>query len=188
MHPNISITKPGYHKGVYDADLALADLKNFLPDEAVLIPLKPATKRPMYPKWQCTTRQSMNLVLDSNILDKNAGIGLICGSTSRGLCFIDIDNEMLAGDFCKQLPQLQYGSKIFGNRGYKILVRVPEDVRGFALKSESGARFGELLGNRQQGVVAGIHPETKEGYRWLWNGFIPEISLDMLRRVSNSKV
>ena len=49
----------------------------------------------------------------------------------------------------------------------KWLVRLPAGCRGMALLGPDGGRLGELLATGQQGVVAGLHPDTGVPYSWL---------------------
>jgi hypothetical protein len=166
---------PGCGSGAYNSADALSDLESILPRPFLLLPLYEGKKNPSLKDWADLT----SIVQQDHAHRMNfrgqAGIGLVCGAPSGGLCLIDIDRDELVPVYEERHPQLETASRVIGARGCKWLVRTAAESSGFALKDDSGRRVGEFLGRRQQGVVAGLHPDTGMPYRWEIRKDIPVI-------------
>ncbi len=168
--------------GSYDAAAALGNVRAILSGQALLIPLHEGRKNPSIKGWADLTGPRDLVDREAELFRGSAGIGLVCGPPSSGMCFLDADSDGAIPMFENAFPGLKDAHRITGGRGCKWIVRVMGQVRGFALRCPGGTRCGEFLGFRQQGVVAGIHPVTGSPYSWRVGSGIPEIDIALLRR------
>lgn len=173
---------PGCSDGDYDTLDALKWLEAELPHPVSLLPLRKAEKRPAIKGWPDIREGNRKELAFRALFSGQSGIGLLCGEASSGLCFIDIDRN----DFISRLellfPVLAKAPRIYGARGCKWLVQCVGRQPGFALFDATGNRIGEFLGERQQGVLAGIHPVTAKPYRWDRLPPIPTLDILPLRQ------
>ena len=169
---------PGCSGGDYDGLDALKWLESVLPHPVSLIPLRKAEKRPAVKAWTDIRVVDRKDLAFRALFTEQTGIGLLCGEPSSGLCMIDIDKDEFVDHMEVVLPVLVTAPKIHGARGCKWLVKCIGSQSGFALFDASRNRIGEFLGERQQGVVAGIHPVTAKPYRW--DRLPPVPTLDIL--------
>jgi hypothetical protein len=160
----------------YDACQALAELEKFLPPFATLVPLAPRGKKPSVDDWTSLLAQDRTKHEFRLLFAGDSGIGLLCGDASGGICMVDVDRDCLVDAAEDVAPELHGAPRVHGARGAKWLVRATETTRGFALRDGAGCRIGEFLGERQQGVVAGLHPDGENIYRWHRKGEIPVVN------------
>lgn len=160
----------------YSAQEALAELELFLPACAALLPLVPRLKKPARKDWTQASSGDRSIPGFRLGISGEEGIGLLCGEASGGICMVDIDRDCLVGPAEQAAVVLGTAPRVHGARGAKWLVRATGTTRGFALRDNSGRRIGEFLGERQQGVLAGIHPDGKNVYRWHRQGEIPVVN------------
>lgn len=160
----------------YDACQALTELEQFLPPFATLVPLVPRGKKPAVEGWTSLRARNRTEQEFRLLFAGDSGIGLLCGDASGGICMVDVDRDGLVDAAEEAAPELRTAPRVHGARGAKWLVQATETTRGFALRDGAGRRIGEFLGERQQGVVAGLHPDGENIYRWHRKGQIPVVS------------
>lgn len=136
-----------------------------------VIPIKPGNKFPVLPGWQKhrTTKEDIAYWLSNGHAD--AGVGITCGEK---LAFVDFD--IPEPDDAKHMEtftsiQFGFGPIRIGNfpkRG--LLFRVNRPMRKMSSTvywDDLGRKYQvEILGNGQQFVSHGIHPETGKAYVW----------------------
>ncbi len=176
MHPEPTERVPGLRDGGYSAWAAVQDLLQWLPAPCSLIPLHPRSKKPALNHWTTNPRMDPDSTEGRHWFSGEAGIGLRCGTVSDGICAVDIDSDAWIARVELLVPALGAAPKIIGARGCKWLVQCHgPNLRGRGLKCGPGVRLGEFLGDRQQAVLAGIHPDTGRPYSWARLGPIPLI-------------
>jgi hypothetical protein len=158
---------------LHDAAAAFAYWDSVLPPGAAIIPLRAREKRPLQAGWTETLPAQRRDPAFREVFRGEVGVGLLGGKASGGLCFVDFDQEEWAGKAESLWPALGAAPRFVGHRGARWLVRVQGDTAGFAIKGPDGARMGEFLGDRQQAVLAGIHPRSGLPYRCVWRSPIP---------------
>ena len=161
----------------YNASKALIELEQFLPTFAALLPLVPHAKRPSSKDWTGALPDDRSNPDFRLCFVGEVGIGLLCGKASGGICMVDIDCDALVEPAEDVVRALHDAPRIHGARGAKWLVRTAETTSGFALRDSAGKRIGEFLGERQQGVVAGLHPDGINVYQWHRRGEIPIVNV-----------
>lgn len=162
-------------KAVYDCQAALAELEGKLPEGTALIPIFPLSKKPSVAAWPEIRSADLQKPDYRAFFEGMTGIGMVCGQASGGLCLVDLDCDALLEAVEWASPELAGTVRIRGARGAKWLVRVEAPVRGFMLRDASCRRIGEFLGERQQGLLAGVHPVNCSPYQRLWRGKIPVV-------------
>lgn len=165
---------------VYNAEHALAEVEAFLPRDAAIVPLKPREKRPLVEGWTNITAFKRNSQKFRGLFCGEVGIGLLCGLPSGGLYMVDVDSDAVVALAESACSALAGAPRIRGARGCKWLVRAEMEMRGSALRDLYGVRIGEFLGSGQQGVIAGIHPDTGLPYRWDRRVQIPLVDAQIL--------
>ena len=159
----------------YEAADALLEAEAVLPRDAALVPLAPRHKKPLVEAWTAITSSQRRDPGFRALFRGEVGVGLLCGVPSGGICMVDLDRDDLVVAAEEAFAVLCQAPRIHGARGAKWLVRVGEPTAGFALRDRRGRKIGEFLGERQQGVVAGIHPVSRQSYRWHRQGKIPVV-------------
>ena len=158
-------------------------LYELLGSEAVLIPVKTGSKRPIDKRWEQTTfEDTQNDDYQVRLAKGNVGVAL--GSLSGGLCAIDIDDDRDMEPFFELNPLLRNTLVTRGARGCQIWVRFRSDKkyvelnlppypkRTHPLKFNRGYRdrvndmghvvagqFGEWRSGGGQSVIHGRHPD-----------------------------
>jgi len=136
-----------------------------------VIPIKPGNKFPVIPQWQKhrTTKEDIGYWLSNGHAE--AGVGITCGEK---LAFVDFD--IPEPDDAKHMEtftsiQIGFAPIRIGNfpkRG--LLFRVNRPMRKISSTiywDDLGRKYQtEILGNGQQFVAYGIHPETGKAYVW----------------------
>ena len=139
-------------------------------------------KKPLTDNWQ-NCPFSKNSVIQEIKKLRWTGIGALCGVPSGGLLFLDHD-----GESCDQLVEQLSGQPLAealprtvsftsGKPGrYQVVYRVSGELWASisTVKKKSGVRGPdgeieqlEFRWNGCQSVVCGIHPGTKQPYRWV---------------------
>jgi hypothetical protein len=162
-------------EAVYDCRSTLAEIEGNLPMGAALIPIVPRLKKPSVADWPGIRASDLQKPEFRALFVGETGIGMVCGQASKGLCFVDVDRDNLVEAVESASPELAGTVRIRGARGAKWLVRVEAPVRGFLLRDADGKRVGEFLGERQQGLLAGIHPVSGNPYQRLWRRQVPVV-------------
>ena len=154
-----------------------------------LLPLRPGTKSPYLPNWQ-------NHIATESDLDawgaQPNGVGLRCGD---GLVVLDIDAydattaEAIEQDARKLLGDTPRRVGRWPKRAllYRITEDVPSESMAFGEAREDGKRNAvEIVGQKRQVVIHGVHPDTGKPYEWEGGiprrEAVPEITPQMLAR------
>jgi hypothetical protein len=162
-------------EAVYDCRSTLAEIEENLPIGAALIPIVARLKKPSVADWPAIRASDLQKSEFRALFVGETGIGMVCGQASKGLCFVDVDRDNLVEEVESASPELAKTVRIRGARGAKWLVRVEAPARGFLLRDAGGNRVGEFLGERQQGLLAGIHPVSGNPYQRLWRAQVPVV-------------
>jgi hypothetical protein len=178
---------PGLTSTGYDCVLAFKQLVDHLPSPLAILPIKPREKRPLISKWPEIRAQDKADENFRNLFTGQNGVGLLCGEPSGRLCFLDVDQDDLTGVCEELLPLLKAAPKIRGARGYKWLLRASSTIRGFGIKSAEGQPIGQFLSERQQGVIAGFHPNGSL-YSWVRWGVAPIVTQIQLKEIFLSRL
>lgn len=111
---------------------------------------------------------------------KNGNIGVVLGQKSDGLCVIDIDDDEMVQPFLDANPKLQDTLQTHGARGQSFWIRFRGHypLKSSKLKSLTGTDIGEFRSNGNQSIVWGIHPGTKEPYKFVVEKPVIEIEFD----------
>lgn len=135
-------------------------------------PVRPGSKACPFPKWNVPDPERKLGELDSWLESHgNWGIGLVLGSPfpdGTKLAAVDIDRD----DYVRVTQALLRNPPCgrIGAKGIAHLVRLRGDgkYRGLKVKSENGAKVGEILcDNRFLVLPPTFHPDTEQPYRWV---------------------
>lgn len=96
-------------------------------------------------------------------------VGVCLGEVSDGLCAIDFDTDTYIEAFLQLNPHLAGTLQTFGARGRVFWVRFTGDYprSTTAFKTVDGEAIGEFRSNGSQSIIWGIHPVTREAYRYV---------------------
>ena len=127
--------------------------------DAVLLPIRRGTKRPNRKEWQkLSFTQTQEMSFQRSL--KNApAIGVLLGSASGGLCSIDFDDDDFLKRFLEMNPKLEMTLRTTARRGanlWIILEDTPPPSRKLVFE---GAAVGEFRSDKNQTLIAGLHPE-----------------------------
>lgn len=122
------------------------------------VPIKHGTKAPYHSDWQRRRFSAGNFQFDD-------GVGLVLGTV---VCIdIDVLDEGIASQIealaLKALAPSSCRVGLWPKRA--LFYSVPEPTKKAVTRSTAAGRV-ELLGLGQQAVVAGVHPDTGQPYRW----------------------
>jgi hypothetical protein len=140
------------------------------------VPIIPGTKRPGVlsngrwtglPRWQ--DRYSKRPPSEFEIAhwcEGDAGIGIVCGSVSRGAVAFDVDTDV--PKIRATLDAILPGTSVrkIGKRGETLFYFAPHVTASKSWKID-GQVVAELIGPGRQTVIPPtIHPDTLQPYRW----------------------
>lgn len=133
------------------------------------LPILAGTKRPAVPKWQqyCRRRPSRKLVSKWVEEHSQAGIGIATGKVVA--IDVDIDCAETAGRFKRLLISILDNADLLIRVGraprFLVLVRAKTPLRSRSYRDGNGNGI-DILASGRQFVAFGIHPETRQPYRW----------------------
>ena len=129
-------------------------------------------------KWKHLTASGMTPGYLAKLKDGNIGVAL--GEKSGGLCVIDFDVGEYVQPFLDLNPHLKATLQTHGARGRSLWIRFKGNFpqKSSKLKSLTGKEIGEFRGNGNQSIVWGIHPGTKEPYKFVVEKPVTEIEFD----------
>lgn len=157
----------------------LATLQRILGQAVVLLPIPKGEKGPILKNWPEFTIGHMS---NPRYLAQFAGeinIGVLTGHASGKLIAFDLDYEAELEEFLELNPRLRNTATVRGRNGAKLFVCVDHIPESGKIRDKAGNDVGELLGDGQQGVVYGTHPEGVE-YRWICESPPIEVCMDDL--------
>ncbi len=137
----------------------VAELRELLGQDVVLLPIPTGKKGPQLSGWQNTTLDRMND--PAYVAQLRAGnIGVLLGAASGGLCAIDIDDDDEVQPFLALNPRLTSTLRTTGARGAQVWVRlIGEYPKLTKLKTTDGGGWGEWRCDGGQSVIHGVHPD-----------------------------
>ena len=155
----------------------VAELRDLLGQDAVLIPVHAGTKRPVHHGWPQTTIEAMDdAAYVASLLRGNVGVAL--GANSGGLCAIDIDDNDEVQPFLALNPKLTSTLRTKGARGAQCWVRITGEYPKLTkLKTQDGDDWGEWRCDGGQSVIHGVHPDGIN-YQKLVDAHPVEIAFD----------
>lgn len=118
-------------------------------------------------KWSHLRPDHMTPAYLAKLPQGNIGVAL--GDVSGGLCTIDVDADELIQPFLAVNPRLTETLQTRGSRGRVFWIRFTGGYPGhtFKLKTHSGGEAGEFRSTGSQSIIWGIHPDTKQPYRFV---------------------
>ena len=135
----------------------VAELRNLLGQDVVLLPVRRETKTPIG-KWGELSLNDMSDPSHREKLNNAVNIGVVQGEVSNGLCSIDIDDDEWVERIMKLNPMLSETLQTKGARGCNFWVRCIGDYPKTRYLKADGKPFGEFRSNGSQTVIKGIHP------------------------------
>jgi hypothetical protein len=161
------------------ANEIVAVLQELLGESVVLIPCPRGAKRPQR-KWGHLRAEHMTSAYLLKLSRGNIGVAL--GEVSRGLCAIDIDADELVEPFLAANPQLRETLQTHDSKGRVFWMRFIGEYPNhtFELRTHSGEHAGEFRSTGTQSIIWGIHPDTKQPYRFVIKKPVLTLSFDSL--------
>lgn len=136
-----------------------SEILKLLNVNAVLLPIRCGTKSPSRKAWQNISfadTQEPNFQLS---LRNAPAIGVSLGKVSGGLCSIDFDDESFLEHFLELNPKLAVTLRTTAKRGANLWI-ILDDLPPASRKLKfEGRSVGEFRSNRNQTLIAGLHPE-----------------------------
>ena len=138
---------------------------------AVLLPIEKGEKRPKPKGWERMSLLGMQGAAYRAELERSPSIGVLLGSSSAGLCTIDVDGDDDLAVFLALNPKLQGALQTRRSRGGNIWVRVQGDCKKLykifhkTRKDVKGqpAPWGEWRSNGGQTVIVGEAQDISRG-------------------------
>jgi hypothetical protein len=130
--------------------------------DAVLVPNRRLTKKPIVKDWQKLTLESMSRPDHiRSFIGQN--IGVLLGRASGGLCTIDIDNDSDVEHFLEDNPSLRDMMRTKRVRGCNIWLRMEGDYPASTSIKIGGKAFGEWRADRNQTIIYGAAIDPRKG-------------------------
>jgi hypothetical protein len=138
---------------------------------AVLLPIPAGGKRPASPGWQRHSLLAMQGPAYRAQLESSPNIGVLLGSSSGGLCSIDVDDDEHLAAFLELNPMLKAALQTRRSRGANIWVRIQGDfpkLHPLYLKEgkdekDRPLKWGEWRANGGQTVICGSAQDEDKG-------------------------
>lgn len=137
-----------------------AQAGKLLGGEAVFIPIRKGSKRPIVKGWQCLTLAETRKANYAALLRDAPAIAVLLGPPSGNVIEIDFDSETAAGAFAALNPAVMGTLRTRGSRGCKTWFRIDGSYprRSFELRDAAGQHAGEWRGGACYSIITGAHP------------------------------
>lgn len=150
-------------------------LVSLLGNDVVLLWAAKGEKGPRWKGWQNTTVEMMGNQRYLRNLDRGHNLAVLTGTSSGGLCSIDIDCDESVEPFLALNPKLADTLRSRGRRGCNVWVRIEGPFPPYSeIKRSNGSAWGEW---RSTGVCTMIHGTHPDGMEYVRNPEVPPIVL-----------
>jgi hypothetical protein len=127
--------------------------------DAVLLPIRRGTKSPNRKEWQkLSFADTQDPKFQRSLLNAPA-IGVLLGSASGGLCSIDFDDDEFLQRFLEVNPKLEGTLRTTARRGANLWIVLEDTPPPSGNLVFEGAAVGEFRSDKNQTLIAGLHPE-----------------------------
>ncbi|MEP6673417.1 MAG: bifunctional DNA primase/polymerase, partial [Chthoniobacter sp.] len=145
----------------YDYYPRVKCLRQLLGNDAVMVACQPGTKKPKQ-RWGRLTLAAMSKPSHLGKLETH-NIGIVLGTTSNGLCSIDLDDDAAMDEFLRINPHLCESLRSVGESGCNVWVRIIGDYPASCkITWNDGEAAGEWRADGNQTIISGKHPSGCE--------------------------
>ena len=153
--------QPPSQNGEAASTNVVAELRELLGENVVLLPIKRGSKRPHSQGWQHFTPERMKDPGYLSALNHGGNIGVLLGN---GLVTIDLDCDEAVEPFLALNPKLRQTLRTKRKRGCNLWARINGAYpKSGKLKTGSGADIGEWRADGNQTVIYGEAIDRKKG-------------------------
>lgn len=139
-------------------DSVVEKVEALLGKDVVLVPQRSGSKIPVVKGWPQFTRKKMEDPLYIKLLNSGCNVAVLVGTSSGGVCSIDLDSDDDAEEFLELNPSLRYALRTVGRRGCNLWVKIEgEFPRGHQIKDEHGNHWGEWRADGCLTTIHGVH-------------------------------